>query len=318
MKILITGGAGFIGSNLVPRLASLGHDVLVGDNLSAGQGRPQFPPKVEFRCSDFTDPQMQAEYLGGTHVVVHLAAMSGVIDSISNPDGCFATNVAGTFRLLDMARQANVKQFINASTGGAILGEVVPPISEAIAPAPLSPYGASKLAIEGFCSAYSASYGLPCVSLRFSNIYGPHSAHKKSVVAAFIKSVLSGKPLLLYGDGTQRRDYLFVDDLVKGIIAVIGRRLNGTFQLGSGKPTSILELVRALESIVGRKLEIEYRPRRTGEIHSTWCNIERAIAAFGYAAPTPLHDGLCATRKWFVDNASLWRREPVAEPASRA
>jgi len=315
MKILVTGGAGFIGSNLVPHLVRLGHNVVVLDNLSVGQEVPEFPSAVEFHRGDFLDGPTLRECLVGVDAVVHLAAMSGVMDSIADPERCFADNAEGTFRLLEAARRARIAQFVNASTGGAILGEVAPPISEAMAPAPLSPYGASKLATEGFCSAYSASYGLPCVSLRFSNIYGPNSAHKKSVVAAFIKRVLNDEPLLIYGDGTQRRDYLFVGDLVRGIAAAIGRRVSGTFQLGSGRPTSLLELVQALEVSVGRKLTIERKASRAGEVHSTWCDISKSHIAFDYSAPTALAGGVRATWDWFVGNQGTWRRQKILTAA---
>jgi UDP-glucose 4-epimerase len=315
MKVLVTGGAGFIGSNLVPHLAQLGHDVIVLDDLSVGQEAPEFPPGVKFCRGDFLDSRVLKQCLVGVDAVVHLAAMSGVMDSIADPTRCFADNAEGTFRLLEAARCAGIAQFVNASTGGAILGEVAPPISEAMAPAPLSPYGASKLATEGFCSAYSSSYGLPCVSLRFSNIYGPNSAHKKSVVAAFIKRVLDEQPLFIYGDGTQRRDYLFVGDLVRGIAAAIGRRVSGTFQLGSGRPTSLLELVQALEIAAGRPLAIERKPSRAGEVHSTWCDISKSRDAFGYSAPTALAGGLRATWDWFVGNQRTWRRQEMLTAA---
>ena len=281
MKILVTGGAGFIGSNLVPHLAKLGHDVVVLDNLSGGQDAPAFPESVEFRHGDFLDWALLSECLAGVEVVVHLAAKTGVIDSIADPVGCFTCNVEGTFRLLETTRHAKIKHFVNASTGGAILGDATPPISEAMAPAPLSPYGASKLATEGFCSAYFGSYGLPCASLRFSNIYGPKSAHKKSVVAAFIKRALNDEPLVIYGDGTQQRDYLYVGDLARGIAAVIEHQANGTFQLGSGRPTSVVELVQALASTTGSRLNIEHQQARKGEVYSTWCDITKARDAFG-------------------------------------
>jgi UDP-glucose 4-epimerase len=315
MKILVTGGAGFIGSNLVPHLAELGHEVVVLDDLSSGQPVPDARPRTRFRRGDFLDQATLAECLDGSEVVVHLAAVSGVMDSVADPAACFATNVEGTFRLLEMARRRGVKRFVNASTGGAILGEVAPPISEAMAPMPLSPYGASKLATEGFCSAYFGSYGLRCLSLRFSNIYGPHSAHKKSVVAAFIKRALSNGPLIVYGDGTQQRDYLYVGDLVRGIAAAIDSGATGTFQLGSGRPTSLLILIQALETVCGCKLEVRNEPRRNAEIHSTWCDIGKARVEFGYTAPTLLADGLRQTWDWFAADASALSRQKVLTAA---
>jgi UDP-glucose 4-epimerase len=315
MKILVTGGAGFIGSNLVPHLAELGHEVLVLDDLSSGQLAPNARPRVSFRRGNFLDQQTLRSCLDGAEVIVHLAAVSGVMDSVADPSTCFATNVEGTFRLLEMARRCGIRQFVNASTGGAILGEVAAPISEAMAPMPLSPYGASKLATEGFCSAYFGSYALRCLSLRFSNIYGPHSAHKKSVVAAFIKRVLSNQPLIVYGDGTQQRDYLYVGDLVHGIAAAINRAATGTLQLGSGRPTPLLTLIQALETICGRRLEVSYEPRRGAEIHSTWCDISKARAELAYQAPTMLADGLRQTWDWFAANASTWSRQKLLTAA---
>jgi UDP-glucose 4-epimerase len=315
MRILVTGGAGFIGSNIVSYLAERGRRIVVLDNLSAGQEAPDVQSNVHFRRGDVMDRQMLAECLERTDVVIHLAAMSGVVDSIADPTSCFATNVEGTFRLLEMARGARIGHFINASTGGAILGDATPPISETLAPAPLSPYGASKLATEGFCSAYFGSYGLPCTSLRFSNIYGPNSGHKKSVVAAFIKRALRDEPLTVYGDSSQQRDYLYVGDLVRGIEMAIERRVSGTFQLGSGRPTAISGLITALEAVVGRKLKIEREARRKGEVHSTWCDITKAHQELGYVAPTNLIDGLRATWEWFAANARSWRDEKMLTSA---
>src|SRR5262249_55452635 len=146
-------------------------------------------------------------------------ALSGVVDSVIDPRPSFETNILGSFQLLQIARESSVKRFVFASTGGALLGNVTPPISETMPPSPLSPYGATKLALEGYCSAFSASYRLNCTTLRVSNIYGPHSAHKQSVIASFIKRILREEPLVIYGDGTQQRDYLYVRDLAQGIEA---------------------------------------------------------------------------------------------------
>jgi UDP-glucose 4-epimerase len=302
-RILVTGGAGFVGTNLVRHLAMQNaFDVAVLDNLSVGLSGDWLPQSVELRRGDFTDPQMLADSLAGVDVVVHLAALSGVMDSVEDPRPSFETNVVGSFQVLEAARRGGVGNVIVASTGGALLGEVPPPISETMAPSPLSPYGASKMAMEGYCSAFAGSYGMACAVLRFSNIYGPVSPHKKSVVAAFIKKTLLGDPLVVYGDGTQRRDYLFVGDLVRGVERAIRQRVTGTYQLGSGRPTSLLELIAALEQVCGRKLDVDYRPARRGEVHSTWCDISKASREFGYAAPTPLAEGLRPTWDWFAEN----------------
>jgi len=312
MRVLVTGGAGFIGANLVHHLVDAGgHAVTVLDNLSAGQGAAALPPQADFVMGDFTDRATLSECLDGVDAVVHLAALSGVIDSIENPRGSFEVNVAGTFQLLELARHRGVRQVVNASTGGALLGEATPPISESMAPAPLSPYGASKLAAEGYCAAYAGAYGLSCVSLRFSNIYGPRSAHKKSVVAAFIKNAIRSRPLVVYGDGLQQRDYLFVGDLVKGIAGALGRDLVGTYQLGSGKPTSVAELIAALEAAAGKRLALRHEPARRGEVRATWCDISKATRELGFLAPTALAAGLETTWAWFLKNRDAWPREAL-------
>jgi UDP-glucose 4-epimerase len=307
-RIVITGGAGFIGTNLARHFARQNaFEVLVLDNLSAGQTADRIPPQAAFRHGDYTDAQTLGHCLAGADVVVHLAALSGVMDSIEDPGPSFEINVVGSFRLLEAARRAGVGAVIVASTGGALLGEVTPPISETMAPSPLSPYGASKMAMEGYCSAFAGSYGMACAVLRFSNVYGPVSPHKKSAVAAFIKKSLAGEPLTVFGDGTQRRDYLFVGDLVRGIEAAIRQRVTGTYQLGSGRPTSLLELIAALKEVSGQEIRVDHRPARRGEVHSTWCDISKASKEFGYAAPTPLADGLRQTWNWFAENRTEWQ-----------
>jgi UDP-glucose 4-epimerase len=310
MRVLVTGGAGFIGANLVQHLsANSAYDVVVLDKLSAGQQRPIFPHGVRFTCGDFTEKATMTECLQGVDTVVHLAALSGVIDSVEDPRSSFEVNVAGSFQLLELARVANVRRIINASTGGALLGEATPPISEEMAACPLSPYGASKLAMEGYCSAFAGAYGISCVTLRFSNIYGPRSAHKKSAVAAFIKSIIRGESLVVYGDGTQQRDYLYVGDLVRGIEAALERKFTGVYQLGSGQPTTLNTLVATLKKVSGRDFQVRYEARRSGEVHSTWCNISKAAREFGYNAPTNLESGLQTTWSWYLENREIWVRQ---------
>jgi UDP-glucose 4-epimerase len=312
MRVLVTGGAGFIGCNLVQHLSgSGGYEVVVLDNLSAGQEQPAFPVGVQFTRGDYTDKATLTACLRGADAVVHLAALSGVIDSVADPRPSFDINVVGSFQLLELARAANVRRIINASTGGALLGEVTPPISEDMAPSPLSPYGASKLAVEGYCSAFAGAYRMPCVTLRFSNIYGPRSAHKKSVVAAFIKNIIREQPLVVYGDGTQQRDYLYVGDLVRGIETALNRTMTGVYQLGSGRPTTLNSLIATLKQVSGREFEVRFEPRRRGEVHSTWCNIAKAAQEFGYAALTDLAAGTRATWAWYADNREVWARQLV-------
>lgn len=312
MKILITGGAGFIGLNLVRHLAETSpHQLRVLDNLSAGQAHARLPDAVDFVHGDFTEAATLDACLRGVDVVVHLAAQTGVIDSVLDPQKSFDVNVAGSFALFEQARRSGVRKIIVASTGGALLGEVQPPIDESMPPSPMSPYGASKMAVEAYCSAYAGSYGLACAALRFSNIYGPHSAHKKTVVAAFIKQLLRNEPLIVYGDGTQQRDYLFVGDLVRGIGRAIDQNVTGTYQLGSGLPTSLRQIFPVLKKIVGRPLDVRFEPARKGEVHSTWCRVAKAQREFGFSAPTSLEAGIRATWDWYVANEHVWSEDKV-------
>jgi UDP-glucose 4-epimerase len=264
---------------------------------------------------DFTDGATMSDSLKGMDAVVHLAALSGVMDSIVDPAPSFEVNVIGTFQLLQLAHKAGVRRVINASTGGALLGEVTPPISESMAPSPLSPYGASKMAVEGYCSAFSASYGLPCTTLRFSNLYGPRSAHKKSVVAAFIKLLVRGEPLVVYGDGSQQRDYLFVGDLVFGIEQALRASETGVFQLGSGRPTTLNRLIEALFAVGGQLTKVQFEPARRGEVHTTWCDISKARSQLGFDPATNVEDGLRATWRWFVENRTAWTEDSALTSA---
>jgi UDP-glucose 4-epimerase len=194
-----------------------------------------------------------------------------------------------------------VKRIVAASTGGAILGEVPCPVHEDIVPHPLSPYGASKLAMEGYLSAFGGAYGFKWASLRFSNVYGPHSLRKDSVVALYFRKILSGEPLTVFGDGEQIRDYVYVSDLVQGIVAALDAKANGVFQLGTGIPTSLNQLIAEMREITGAlgDFPVTYVDKRDGEIINTYCDISKAKAAFGYNPPTQLRIGLAQTWNWF-------------------
>ena len=300
-RILVTGGCGFIGSNLVGTLSARGYDVSVLDDESLGRRENLGDFTGRYFKGDVADLQLLGEAVHDVNAVVHLAAHTRVIESIENPAIGFHTNVVGTFHLLEACRQAGVKRFVNASTGGAILGEAKPPVHEEMVPRPVAPYGASKLAAEGYCSAYSAAYGLPCISLRFSNIYGPGSLHKGSVVAHFLKRILSGEDLVIYGDGQQKRDYLFIEDLTKGIMQAIESDATGAFQLGTGKGTTLHSLVEIMRDVIkgGYPIEVRYEPARAGEIHSTWCDISKARQTFGFDPATHLSEGIGQTWEWF-------------------
>ena len=299
-NILITGGAGFIGRHLADHLVSRDDTaVTVIDNESLGDRKHLDLDKVRFIQGDLRSRDDLRAALEGRDAVVHLAADTRVMDSIENPQHNFDNNVIGTFNLLELCRELGVGRIVAASTGGAILGDVEPPVHEEMAPQPTSPYGASKLMLEGYLSAYSSSFGVNGCALRFSNIYGPRSFHKGSVVAHFFKQVLAGEPLIVYGDGSQTRDYLYVGDLVEAIRMAMDSDVHGAYQLGSGKPTTLNQLIDVMRTVTGRDLEVDYRDFRAGEVRDTWCQVDKARQGFGYDPTTTLEDGLRATWAWF-------------------
>lgn len=301
MKLLITGGAGFIGANLIARLVSRGrHEITVFDNESASSREHIREFDVRFVKGDILDlPALRATMVA-QDAVVHLAADTSVMESIADPDHNFETNARGTFNVLKVVRECGVASVVNASTGGAILGEAEPPVHEEMVAHPLSPYGASKLAAEGYINAFSASYGIKGVSLRFSNVYGPRSYHKGSVVAHFFKRILDGQPITVFGDGSQVRDYLFVEDLAEGICQALEAKVQGIYQLGSNQPTTLNELLDAICTVTSRSLDVRYESFRAGEIRVNWCDVSKARKAFGFAPNTSLLEGLERTWHWFL------------------
>ena len=298
-QVLLTGGAGFIGRHLASHLTDHGLAVTVLDNESLGDRRHLDFDRVRFVAGDLRRPDDVRDALAGQDAVVHLAADTRVMDSIEDPSHNFDNNVVGTFNLLNACRELGIGRIVAASTGGAILGEVEPPVHEAMAPMPTSPYGASKLMMEGYLSAYASSYGLSSCALRFSNIYGPRSFHKGSVVAHFFKQVLAGERPAVYGDGSQTRDYLYVGDLVEAIRVAMQSDATGPYQLGSGHGTTLNELLAVMRTVTGLPIEVDYVDFRSGEVRDTWCQVDKARAGFGYDPSTPLEEGLRLTWEWF-------------------
>jgi UDP-glucose 4-epimerase len=208
--------------------------------------------------------------------------------------------------LLEEMRAAGVKRLINASTGGAIVGDAAPPVHEGMPARPLSPYGASKLAVEGYCSAFAASYGMNIVSLRFSNVYGPRSYHKGSVVAHFLKQLLKNEDLIIYGDGSQTRDFVFVEDLCAGIQRTLDMDVTGVYQLGSGEPTTVNALVDAMREATGRPIAVRHEGFRAGEVLATYSDISLARKVLAFEPKTSLKDGLRQTWQWFLANSNFF------------
>ena len=271
MKWLITGGCGFIGSNLIKNIFSNGaRDIRVIDNLSIGSpdflqntyGFKLFHPNDDIQSingldiisGDILDKNLALRSTIGADIIVHLAANCGVEASIADPIFDCDANVKGTLNYLEAAKENKIKRFIFASSG-APAGNIIPPIHEEIVPKPISPYGASKLSCEGYCSAYKHSFDIDTVVLRFSNVYGPMSFHKNSVVAKFTKEILEDKTLETYGDGKQTRDFIYVDDVVqvmqKSMTKIQKKKICKNFNLGTGRSLKINKLFFLIKKIVG-------------------------------------------------------------------
>ena len=298
---LVTGGCGFIGVNLTTRLIANGARVRIFDDLSLGKREDVEPLGVDLQVGDIRDFAAIKAACKDIDTVVHLAAHTRVIESVTNPELNFEINAIGTMNVLRACRDAGVKKFIFASTGGAILGEQEPPVHEGMVPRPVSPYGASKLVGEGYCSAFFGSYGLKTVALRFSNVYGPYSYHKGSVVAQFFRNLMQKEPLVIYGDGEQTRDFLYVADLVDAILLADGAEAAGeVFQIASGRETSIRTLLDTMKKVLpDLSFDIRYEPSRAGEISRNYASIEKARRMLGYDPTMKLDEGLKNTWGWF-------------------
>ena len=315
---LITGGCGFIGSNLAAYLLKnhRGIRVRVLDNLSQGSVSAMVSTirfncvpgdplnKVSVSIGDIKDYGICAESVEGADTVVHLAANTGVAQSVDNPRADMETNVTGTLNVLEASRRAGVKKFIFASSGAPV-GEVEPPIHEGKAPRPVSPYGASKLAGEAYCQAYWRSYGLPTLALRFGNVYGPGCGHKDSVVARFMRRALNGEPLEIYGDGSQTRDFIYIDDIVKAIWLAGMSDLGGeVFQIATHRETAVSEIASSIRALVekrtGRKTGIFFGRQRRGDVKRNYSDISKAKRMLGFDPVFSVSQGLEKTLEYYL------------------
>jgi len=300
--VLVTGGAGFIGAHLVRGLTARGDTVRVLDDLSIGSARYLDAVRCELIVSGIGDAEAVASALSGVDTVVHLAARAGIPDSIADPLGTFRANVSWTVELLEAARRAGAKRFILASTNAAV-GDHLPPLHEDLPARPISPYGASKLAGEGYVQAYAASFGMAACAVRFSNAYGSWALHKGSVVPAWIRAAIAGRPILIYGDGSQTRDFVHATDLAAGVIAAIDAEpaaiAGQVIQLGTGVETSVSQLAEILSDAVGGRVDIRYGPARRGDVPRNVSRISKAADRLGWTPTVAIEPGIRSTVAWF-------------------
>ena len=303
-RVLVTGGCGFIGANLVRYLRrERDWGLTVLDDLRAGSAA-FVDGLAELRTGDAGDPDALDEALEGVDAVVHLASQTGVIPSVEDPVKDFQGNALTTFRVLEGCRRRGVDRVVFASSGAA-LGDAPPPLHEQLVPRPLSPYGAGKLVGEAYCQAYAGSFGMHTVALRFSNVYGPFSAHKRNAIPNFIKRCLKSEPLDIYGDGHQTRDFIYVDDLCEGILRALEADAAGeVFQLATGVETSVLELARLTKEVTGSTSEICFHPGRAGEVYKSRVDISKVRTELGLEPKVSLAEGLAVTAEWYRQSVS--------------
>jgi UDP-glucose 4-epimerase len=316
MKALVTGGAGFIGSNLVDALLARGDDVVVLDNLATGRRSnldSALARGARLVVEDIRDAELVRSLLEQERpeVVFHLAAQMDVRVSAAKPVYDAEVNVIGTINMLEAARIAGARRFVFASTGGAIYGETdVLPTPENSEINSEAPYGQAKYAAEGYCDLWGRLHGLSAVSLRFGNVYGPRQdpLGEAGVVAIFCGKLRDGGQPTVFGDGRQTRDYIYVEEVVEAALIASAHEVTGPFNVGTGKESSVLDLVDVLRKlgremgIIGPKdpFEPQFAPARAGEVQRSTLDPRKSRDALGFEARVNLEDGMRRTLEWVV------------------
>ncbi len=312
-NVLVTGGAGFIGSHVAERFLAKGDRVVIVDNLSSGK-RDNVPRGAEFVEMDICSGEAaQLVRDGAFDVIAHLAAQMDVRHSVEDPAFDARVNVLGTLNLVEAVRASSTARrtrIVFASTGGALYGDfVTPPSPEISSKDPDSPYGISKLSVEHYLAYYGRVHALDTVVLRFGNVYGPRQdPHGEAgVVAIFCRRLLEGRPLTVYGDGKQTRDYIYVGDVASAFITAAAASLPAparldarAFNVGTGVETSVVDLAETLRRAAGTTTSIEFAPKRAGELARSVLAPDKAAEQLGWRAAMPLERGVAETYAWFA------------------
>lgn len=304
---LVTGGAGFIGSNIVEELVRRGCRVRVFDNFSTGKAENLAPFKGKFELvkGDLREPKDLAKAMKGVTYVLHQAAFRSVPKSVDNPRAANDNNATGTLNALMAAKAAGVKRFVYAATSSAYGECKVFPQTEDLPTMPISPYAVSKLAGENYCHVYAKTYGLETVALRYFNVFGPRQNPESvysAVIPRFMELFLQHKPLEIHWDGRQSRDFTYVANVVDGNIraALAPARVSGeTINVATGTCISLLDIAHGLERITGRKAGKVFSPKRKGDIRKTYSNISKARKLLGYKPLVKFPAGLELTWDYF-------------------
>lgn len=294
---LVTGGAGFIGSHLADALLGEGHRVRILDDFSSGNLANLRQDRVELVRGSVVDPAAVKNAVAGCEVVYHLAAVASVTKSVETPDLSHAACATGALNVLDAARQLGVRRVVYAGSSSAYGDQPGEQRSEDDALIPLSPYAAAKLAGEHYCTAFTAVYGLETVRLRFFNVFGPRQDARSpysGVIALFSAAMKQGKTPTIFGDGLQARDFVYVADVVQALrlAASVKEAIGRVYNIGSGKQTTVLELVKYLNELLGTNITPLHAPARAGDVRYSLANIERARKELGYRPAVVFRDGL--------------------------
>lgn len=311
MKVLVTGGAGFIGSHLVSRLVSDGHEVSVVDDFNdyydpaiKRANLRAVADRIRLFESDIRDAEAMLRIVseGRFDTIAHLAARAGVRPSIREPRLYIETNITGTFNLLEAARQAGVGRFVFASSSSVYgLTKEVPFREDSPIAQTISPYASTKIACEQLCSSYSHLFGIRTVCLRFFTVYGPRQ-RPDLAIHQFTRKICEGRPIDKFGDGSTRRDYTFVDDIIQGILGALSYEgpLFDIFNLGESETTTLNELIAQIEAALGRKAVINQLPDQPGDVPLTCADISKARRLLGYNPSTPIAKGIPKFVEWFL------------------
>ena len=302
MNILVTGGAGFIGSNVVDALLDLGHSVFVVDNLSTGK-KENINPNAVFYEVDITHKEKLEDVFkeAQPEIVFHIAAQIDVRKSVENPQFDAEVNIIGSINVFELSVRYGVKRIIFSSTGGALYGEPkILPAKEDSPIEPLSPYGVSKFATEQYLNYFNRLYGIERVILRYGNVYGSRQdpLGEAGVIAIFTGRILNDLQPVIYGDGNQTRDYIFVEDVVRAnILAIEGK--GGIYNIGTGIETSVNDLVKMFSEILNKHIEPVYAPPRKGEVQRIALDTSKAKKELGFTPKFSLEEGLKRTVDWY-------------------
>ena len=305
-KYLVTGGAGFIGSNIVEELVRRGEKVCVLDNFSTGskENIEPFIEKIELIEGDIRDKNILSKALRGIDFVIHQAALRSVAKSVEDPFATNDVNVFGTLNLLMAAKEAGVERVVYASSSAAYGDVKTFPQKEAARPVPISPYGVSKLAAENYCITFAKTFGLETVSLRYFNVFGPRqnpeSRYSAAIPAILVKMIKNERPVAEW-DGKQSRDFTYVANVVQANLrACVVPKISGdVFNIACGTTTSILDIIREANKILGLKLKPEYGPKRAGDVRKTYADISKMKKILGVKKIVGFEEGLKLTIDWF-------------------